>query len=211
MSPCVRIKFCGLTRAQDVAHAVELGVDFIGLVFAARSPRRLDLARAQVLRGLIPKPVQVVALVMDNTAGEIAAIIEAVRPDVIQFHGAETDHFCTSFGLPFFKAIALGGPVAPDPGERALHWPSARALLFDGHGAGEPGGSGQTFDWKLLARGIHQPFLLAGGLHPGNLARAISTARPWGVDVSSGIESAPGIKSRARMEAFVAAARRMDA
>jgi phosphoribosylanthranilate isomerase len=114
--------------------------------------------------------------------------------------------FCASFGRPFWKAIAMGG----DPHAalaRLPDYPSAQAFLFDGHAAGEPGGSGQRFDWSLLPRASDRPFLLAGGLDSGNVALAIDTAGPWGVDVSSGIESAPGEKSGAKMRAFVEAVR----
>lgn len=201
-----RVKFCGLTRNRDVAGAAALGVDHIGLVFAARSPRRLDLDAARVLRAAVPAQMQVVVLTMDNPADEVAAIVAAVSPDILQFHGAEDDAFCHQFGLPYWKAIAMGA----DPGAalRTLHaWPRAAAFLFDGHAAGEPGGGGARFDWTTLPAALDRPFWLAGGLDAGNVGQAIAIAHPAGVDVSSGIESAPGIKSAERMRAFVDAAR----
>ncbi|KAB8196924.1 N-(5'-phosphoribosyl)anthranilate isomerase [Lysobacter maris] len=205
-----RIKFCGLTRPEDVDLAVALGVDFIGLVFAARSPRRLDPVAGAALRARIPDRIATVALLMDASATEVGAVVETVRPDLLQFHGAEPDAFCAGFGLPFWKAIAMGG----DP-DRALaglgSFPHAAAFLFDGHAAGEPGGGGQRFDWARLPDTLERPFLLAGGLDAGNVARAIATARPWGVDVSSGIEQSPGLKDAARMRAFVEAVRCADA
>lgn len=208
--PRTRIKFCGLTRPADLDLAVELGIDCVGLVFAARSPRRLDPGQGAALRKRIPEGIAAVALVMDNPAAEIAAIIEQVRPDLMQFHGAEPDAYCAGFGLPFWKAVAMGG----DP-EAALarlgDFPHAAAFLFDGHAAGEPGGSGQRFDWHRLPARLDRPFLLAGGLDADIIPRAIATARPWGVDVSSGIEDAPGQKNAAKMRAFVDAVRRADA
>ena len=207
--PHTRIKFCGLTRAEDVRLAVELGVDYVGLVFAPRSPRKLLLGQARMLRELVPEEIAVVALAMDNTAADIEAVLENVRPDLLQFHGGEDDAFCAGFGVPFLKAIAMGGG-AEEATVVATGFPSAHGYLLDGHAQGEQGGSGQRFDWKRVPR-LDKPVLLAGGLSSENVATAIRTARPWGVDVSSGIESAPGIKHPERMRLFLDEARRADA
>jgi phosphoribosylanthranilate isomerase len=204
-----RIKFCGLTRAEDVRLAVELGVDYIGLVFAPHSKRRLSVEQARGLRALVPEEIAVVALVMDNATTDIQAIIEHVKPDLLQFHGSEDDVFCRAFGVPFLKAIAMGSEDE-DALARIAEFPNAYGYLLDGHGKGEQGGSGQRFDWKRVPR-LDRPVLLAGGLSSENVAAAIRTARPWGVDVSSGIESAPGIKNPDRMRMFVDEARRADA
>ena len=204
-----RIKFCGLTRAEDVRLAVELGVDFIGLVFAPHSWRRLLLGQARMLRELVPEEIAVVALVMDNPSAEIDALIDNVRPDLLQFHGGESDTFCSQFGLPFLKAIAMGREDE-DALARAAEFPGAYGYLLDGHGKGEQGGSGQRFDWGRVPQ-LAKPVLLAGGLSNENVAIAIRTARPWGVDVSSGIESVPGIKHPERMRQFLDEARRADA
>ena len=204
-----RIKFCGLTRAEDVRLAVELGVDYIGLVFAPRSSRKLLLGQARMLRELVPEEIAVVALAMDNTAAEVEAILENVRPDLLQFHGMEDDAFCAGFGTPFLKAIAMGGG-AEDAVGLAAGFPSAQAYLLDGHAQGEQGGSGRRFDWKRAPREFGKPFFLAGGLSADNVALAIRTVRPWGVDVSSGIESSPGVKNADRMRHFIDEARRAD-
>ncbi|NDK38670.1 phosphoribosylanthranilate isomerase [Pseudoxanthomonas gei] len=203
-----RIKFCGLSRAEDVRLAVELGVDYLGLVFAPRSPRKLLLGHARMLRDLVPEEIAVVALVMDNPRADVEALVEAVHPDLLQFHGAETDAFCSGFGVPYLKAIAMGG-TDEDAAALAAGFPGAYGLLLDGHGAGEQGGSGRRFDWRRVPQ-LDKPVLLAGGLSSENVATAIHTARPWGVDVSSGIESSPGIKSADRMRTFVDEARRAD-
>jgi len=208
-----RIKFCGLTRSEDAACAAALGIDYLGLVFAARSPRRITLDAARRLRERIPDTVNVIALMMDQPEAEVRAVIAAIGPDVVQFHGSEADAFCAGFGVPFWKAIAMGGSVRRGLDEIA-RYPSAAGFLLDGHAAGEPGGSGQRFDWSAIST-THADtparIVLAGGLDAHNVARAIHTAAPWGVDVSSGIETAPGIKDPAKMRAFVHAVRRADA
>ncbi len=205
-----RIKFCGLTRAEDVRLAVELGVDYVGLVFAPHSPRRLLLGQARMLRDLVPEEIAVVALVMDNTRTDIEHLVESLQPDLLQFHGAEDDAFATSFGRPYWKAIAMGGQ--DDSVFASLSdYPGANGFLFDGHAAGEQGGSGQRFDWRRMPASTDRPFFLAGGLSPENVGLALRTARPWGVDVSSGIESGPGIKDAEKMRRFVDAARDADA
>lgn len=207
MSTRTRIKFCGLARPEDVDEAVALGVDMIGLVFAVQSPRRLELSVARQLRERIPASIRTVALFMDSPREQIETSIAAVQPDVLQFHGREDEDFCARFGLPYYKAMGMAGVRADDLTRQLARWPSADALLLDGHAAGEPGGSGQGFDWQVLTGRNPPRFLLAGGLDAGNVTRAIELAQPWGVDVSSGIESSPGIKSTERMRAFVQAVR----
>ena len=204
--PHTRIKFCGLTRAEDVRLTVELGVDYLGLVFAPQSPRRLLLGQARMLRDLVPQDIAVVALMMDNARADVEKVVESLRPDVLQFHGGEDDAFCASFGLPFWKAIAMGGQ-AEAAFSAIARYPGASGFLFDGHAAGEQGGSGKRFDWKQMPSALDRPFFLAGGLSPENVGVALQTARPWGVDVSSGIEAAPGIKDAHKMRDFVAAVR----
>lgn len=208
--PHTRIKFCGLTRAEDVRLTVELGVDYLGLVFAPQSPRRLLLGQARMLRDLVPQDIAVVALMMDNARADVEKVVESLRPDVLQFHGGEDDAFCASFGLPFWKAIAMGGQ-AEAAFSAIARYPGASGFLFDGHAAGEQGGSGKRFDWKQMPSALDRPFFLAGGLSPENVGVALQTARPWGVDVSSGIEAAPGIKHADKMRQFVEAVRLADA
>ena len=203
-----RIKFCGLTRPGDVRLAAELGVDAVGFVFAAASPRRLALAQAAALRPAVPPLVDLVALFMDNPGSEVAAVVRQLRPAMLQFHGAEDDAFCRGFGLPFIKTLPMGGAAA-DPLAAVRRFPSAAAFLLDGHGPGEPGGRGGRFDWRQVPA-LGRPVFLAGGLEAGNVAQAIAEAGPYAVDVSSGIESAPGIKDGARMQQFVDEVRRAD-
>lgn len=211
-----RIKFCGMTRVEDALAAAALGVDAIGLIFAARSKRRLALEVAAGIREALPPFVTSVALFMDNDADEVRAMIERVRPTVLQFHGGEDDAFCAAFGLPYLKAVAMGGDSnrnsgGEDPATLIARWPRAAAFLFDSHAKGEAGGSGRTFDWARVPAGFARPFLVAGGLTPDNAFEAIRATGCWGVDVSSGIEGeTPGIKDIAKMRRFVAEVARAD-
>ena len=210
-----RIKFCGLTRPGDVRLASELGVDAIGFVFAPGSPRRLEAEEARAMRNALEPLVDVVALFMDNPAEDVREVVRQVRPSLLQFHGGEDDAFCRSFGVPYLKAIPLGDGVPP--GERAafarnlqLRYPGAAVFLFDGHAAGAQGGAGRRFDWASIPTGLNKPFVLAGGLEPGNVFDAIQATLPWGVDVSTGIESEPGLKDGDKMRRFVEEVRRAD-
>lgn len=206
-----RIKFCGLTRAGDVRLASELGVDAIGFVFVPDSARYVRAEDARVMRGALAPLVDAVALFRDNPAEDVRNVIKLVRPSLLQFHGSEDDAFCRSFGTPYLKAIAMGNGA--DPGDATalqLRYPAAAALLFDGHGGDVQGGNGNRFDWSRIPTGLLKPFVLAGGLSPDNVFDAIQKTLPWGVDVSTGIESAPGIKDGERMRRFVEEVRRAD-
>ena len=204
-----RIKCCGMTRVGDALLAAQLGADAIGLVFTARSKRRVTLAQADAIMAALPPFVATVALFMDDEPGLVRQVLDSVRPTLLQFHGNESDAWCAQFGQPFLKAVAMGEGAAALP--RLQQYPHAAGLLLDGHAAGAVGGSGQTFDWSLLPRGLAQPLILAGGLHAGNVGEAVRAVRPWAVDVASGVESAPGIKDPGRLEAFIRAVRAADA
>lgn len=203
-----RIKFCGLVRPGDVRLAVELGVDALGVVFAPASPRRVELAAVGALRQAVPPLVDVVALFMDNPGSEVAQAIRALRPTLLQFHGREDDTFCRGFGLPFIKTLPMGAG-AEQAALARKRYPSAGAFLLDGHGPGQPGGRGERFDWTRVPA-LGRPVFLAGGLSAANVGEAIRAARPYAVDVSSGIESAPGRKDGEKMQQFVDEVRRAD-
>jgi phosphoribosylanthranilate isomerase len=198
-----RIKCCGMTRIEDALLAAQLGADAIGVVMTAHSKRQVSLAQAKAIVDAMPPFVTTVALCMDDDAGFVQEVIDVVRPSLLQFHGAESDEWCKQFGHPYLKAIAMA------EGAAALYQlrdhPHAAGLLLDGHGLGEPGGSGKRFDWSLMPRDLKQPLILAGGLTAANVAAAIRIAQPWAVDVSSGIESAPGIKDPVKLRDFIAA------
>lgn len=204
-----RIKCCGMTRVEDALLAAQLGADAVGVVFTARSKRQVTLLRAREIVAALPPFVATVALFMNDTAGLVRQVLDEVRPTLLQFHGDEDDRWCAQFGHPFLKAVAMGDGAAAL--SRLHDYPHAAGLLLDGHGAGEAGGSGKAFDWSLLPSDLAQPLILAGGLHPGNVADAVYATRPWAVDVASGIESAPGVKDPERLTAFIHAVRVADA
>lgn len=198
----VRIKICGITRLADAQAAADLGADAIGLVFASASRRRLEpAAAAEICRGL-PPLVSRVGLFVDPEAEVVHAAMEQVGLNWLQFHGSEPAVFCRSFGLPYIKSVAMGAGGAPDYDAH----PDAAALLLDSHAAGGSGGTGRAFDWNAVAPPA-RPWILAGGLDADNVARAIATLAPPAVDVSSGVETSPGIKDHSRMREFIQAVR----
>lgn len=205
-----RIKFCGMTRMDDIRAASDLGVDAVGLVFAERSRRRVSLDQATALREAIPPLVDAVALFMDNPADEVRDVIARLHPSLLQFHGSESAAFCEQFGWPYLKSVGMGGQVAADVVAQIDAHPRAAGFLLDSHAPGAVGGTGQRFDWTHIPSVEGRPLLLAGGLTPENVAQAVRSTRVWGVDVSSGIESAPGSKDAALMHRFVAAVRAAD-
>jgi phosphoribosylanthranilate isomerase len=202
-----RIKFCGMTRSQDLAIAAQLGVDAIGFVLVPKSPRFIGAARAAELRRSLPASVSVVVLFQDADSLFVHESIRTIRPAVLQFHGNEDAKFCAGFGLPYMKAVSMHG--AQDLPSMASRHPDAIALLLDSHPAGGLGGTGHRFDWDAITS-VDKPIVLAGGLDAGNVGAAIGRVRPYGVDVSSGIESAPGVKDSAKMRAFVNSVRAAD-
>ncbi len=206
-----RIKFCGMTRAGDIRLASELGVDAVGFIFARESRRRVAPSEARAMRQAIAPLVDVVALFQNNGREEVREVLRAVRPTVLQFHGDEDDGFCRSFNLPYLKAIAMGGNAEVSARGLQQLYPHAAGFLFDSHSAGGSGGTGVAFDWSQIPPGMQRPYLLAGGIRPENVYEAVIATRPWGVDVSSGIESAPGLKDGDRMRRFVEEVRRADA
>ena len=203
-----RIKCCGMTRVEDALLAAQLGADAVGVVLTARSKRRVTLEQAQGIVRALPPFVSSVVLLMDDEASFVREAIDAIQPDLLQFHGAESDDWCAQFGRRYLKAIAMGEGAAALPSLR--RYPGASGLLLDGHGLGEAGGSGKSFDWSLMPRELMQPLILAGGLTPANVAEAMRIAKPWGLDVASGIESSPGIKDARKLADFIAAVRRAD-
>jgi phosphoribosylanthranilate isomerase len=199
-----RVKICGITRPGDARAAAEAGADAIGLVFYPPSPRFLSVDRALEIRDALPPFVQTVALFVNPDAAQVAQVMGRLRPAMLQFHGEETPRFCDEFGLPYIKACRVKPGV--DLLEYLRPFSRAAAWLLDSH-VEEYGGVGESFDWSLAPAVRERPLVLSGGLVPGNVAEAIRRVRPWGVDVSSGVESAKGIKDAVKIAAFVAEVR----
>lgn len=196
----VRVKICGITRVEDALAAASAGFDAVGLVFVGRSRRSVKLARAREICRALPPFVTRVGLFMDAEAAEVQRTLAEVPLDWLQFHGDESQAFCRQFGRPWIKALAMGGEERPDVDAHA----EADALLLDSHGGGKMGGSGQTFDWQAIPA-LPRPWVLAGGLHPGNVAEAVRRLKPDAVDVSSGVERSPGIKDVNLINEFIEA------
>lgn len=204
-----RVKICGITRAEDARAAARAGADAIGLVFYPPSPRYLSGERALEIRDALPPFVQTVALFVNPDAAQVAQVIGRVRPSLLQFHGEETPEFCAQFGMPFVKAYRVrAGAAGGDALEYLRAFSRAAAWLLDSH-VPEYGGVGESFDWSLVPA-TDKALILSGGLAPANVAAAIRRVRPWGVDVSSGVESAKGIKDAAKIAAFMAEVRNAD-
>ena len=161
------------------------------------------------MRNALAPLVDAVAVFADNSADEVREAVRQVRPTLLQFHGSEDDGFCRGFGVPWVKAIPMGLGESESATALQLRYPGAAGFLFDSHGR-EPGGSGRIFDWNRVPAGLNRPAMLAGGLTPDNVFDAIVATMPWGVDVASGVESAPGIKDGDRMRRFVEEVRRAD-
>lgn len=184
---------------------MQAGADALGFVFTPRSKRCVQADKAPALVSAVPAFVCRVGLFMDQGAEEVLQVLGRVRLNLLQFHGSETAEFCEQFGLPYIKAIGMG--AEHESGDICAAYPGACGVLLDSHEPGHAGGTGHVFDWNRIPA-LDKPLVLAGGLNPGNVARAVRAARPWAVDVSSGVEDAPGIKNHERMREFINEAKR---
>lgn len=196
-----RVKMCGITRPQDGIAAAEAGADAIGLVFYAKSPRHVVIEQAASIVRALPPFVSTVALFVNPALDEVEAVMRQVRPDVLQFHGEESPEFCRAFGAPYLKAARVRPQT--DLLQFAALYADAQGLLLDAWNEAAHGGTGERFDWNLIPANLPKPVILAGGLTPANARLAVETVHPWAVDVSSGIESAKGIKDAALIAAFM--------
>jgi phosphoribosylanthranilate isomerase len=205
MSP-VRSKICGITRIEDALAAAHAGADAIGLVFFARSPRMVSVQRAREIIAALPPFVTTVGLFVDASRCEIGEILDAVPLDLLQFHGGESPADCEGHGRPYIKALRV--KAGDDLLAQTTRFSSASGILLDAYVEGVAGGTGKIFDWQLIPADLPKPVILAGGLTVQNVAQAIAQVRPYGVDVSGGVEAAKGVKDHEKMRAFLSEVRR---
>ncbi|TRZ64770.1 MAG: phosphoribosylanthranilate isomerase [Rhodocyclaceae bacterium] len=203
-----RIKICGITRAEDLHSAADLGVDALGFVFYPSSPRYLTAEQAARLVNQVPPFVTSVGLFVNADPVMVSRMLQSVPLQMLQFHGDEDAAYCAQFGRPYIKAARMRPGL--DLVEYATSFPDARGLLLDSFVEGY-GGAGQVFDWRLIPDRLPLPLVLSGGLEASNIEIAIRAVRPWAVDVSSGVETGKGIKDAAKIAAFITGVRNADA
>lgn len=202
-----RVKICGITRVEDALAAARAGADAIGLVFYSRSPRFVTCKVAAEICASLPPFVTTVGLFVNADRQAIEEVLTSVPLDLLQFHGDETPEQCDRHGRPWIKAVRMKDDV--DLHQCARQYHRAAGLLVDSYVPGVPGGTGETFNWGRLPDDLSLPLVLAGGLHPGNVAEAVTQVRPWAVDVSGGVEldtvqgRLGGIKDASKIRAFI--------
>lgn len=200
-----RVKICGITRVEDADAAINAGADAVGLVFDPHSPRCVTVEQARAVADVVPPFIALVGLFVNADGTRVRAVLQGVRLNLLQFHGDETPEQCRLYDRPYIKAIRMRAGV--DLHNEARRYSDASGLLLDSYAADRVGGSGQAFDWSRVPAGLATPVVLAGGLTPENVGAAIRRIRPSAVDVSSGVESANGIKDHGKIAAFIAAVR----
>jgi len=212
-----RVKICGITSVDDALAAIDAGADALGLVFYKPSSRYVNPQVAAEILAKVPAFVTTMGLFVDASEAEILSTLAVAPVDFIQFHGNESVAQCESIGRPYIKALRVGSEQGGLYGQKLRskmnEFKSARGLLLDTYQKGVPGGTGERFDWDLVPEPGSQDkqyIVLAGGLNPKNVGGAIATVRPYAVDVSGGVESAPGRKDAVRIRAFLDAVRKAD-
>ena len=204
-----RVKICGITSVADGLAAARQGADAIGLIFHPPSPRRVTLGRAAEIAAGLPPFVARVAVFVNPSPEHVAEVVAACRLSLLQFHGEETPVFCRSFGIPYLRAVRVKSGV--DLLESLAAYEDAAGWLLDAYRDDLYGGTGEAFDWNLIPQRLARPVILSGGLDAQNVGEAVRRVRPWAVDVSSGVESAKGVKDERLIAAFIAGVRNADA
>jgi phosphoribosylanthranilate isomerase len=204
-----RVKICGITSVADGLAAARAGADAIGLIFHPPSPRLVTLGRAAEIAAGLPPFVARVAVFVNPSPEHVAEVVAACRPGLLQFHGEETPMFCRSFGIPYLRAVRVRSGV--DLLESLAAYEDAAGWLLDAYRDDLYGGTGEAFDWNLIPQRLARPVILSGGLDAQNVGEAVRRVRPWAVDVSSGVESAKGVKDERLIAAFIAGVRNADA
>ena len=207
MTKRTRVKICGLTRRQDVELALELGADAVGFVLWPGSPRRVDLNLLKLLIQDLPPFAVTVGLLVNAPRRDIDLLLNTVPLSLLQFHGDESPEDCSGFEIGYLRAARMRPGL--DLIEFGNCFRHAKALLLDTH-APSYGGTGKVFDWSLIPAGLAPRVVLSGGLNAQNVAEAVARVRPYAVDVSSGVEAAPGIKDPQRMRQFFEEVARAD-
>lgn len=203
-----QIKICGFTQSADAVRAVELGADTLGLVFYPPSSRNITIEQAQAIVAAVPPFTSLTALFLNAEHAEIEKVLAAVPVSLLQFHGTESLEFCQSFNRPWLKSVSMQSTA--DLSDYCAAYEGARGFLLDSNAAGAAGGSGHVFDWSLIPANINAPLVLAGGLDVENVRQAVLTVQPCAVDVSTGVESAKGIKDTDLMRRFIAEVKAAD-
>lgn len=201
----IRIKICGITSVADGLAAVRAGAHAIGLVFYSKSPRAVTLEQATEIAAALGPFVTLVGLFVDAEPEFVRAAAAVAGLQLLQFHGDESREYCEQFQRPYMKAIRMRPEL--DVVAAINEYPSASGILLDAYRPGIPGGTGETFDWQRVPAQSLRPLVLAGGLTPANVAAAIRATGVYGVDVSGGVESAPGKKDKEKIDQFIHNAR----
>ncbi len=204
----VKVKICGITNFADAMAAVEAGADALGFVFYDQSPRSVSVEAAAILIRQLPPFIMKVGVFVNAPEDLVVSAIRECGLNLLQFHGEESPEYCLQFGLMSMKAFRIRDATSL----QALLDYHTDAWLLDAYAPDKPGGTGETFNWDLAleAQGWGRPIFLAGGLTPENVAEAVRRAQPYGVDVSSGVEAAPGRKDPDKVKAFIQAAKSVE-
>ena len=200
-----RVKICGITRIEDALTAIRLGANAIGFIFWDKSTRYIDPKEARKIVMALPPFVTVVGVYVNPSSEWVEETCSIAGLNLLQFHGDELPEFCSQFLLPYIKAVRIRSGI--DLLQYAAQYSSSNGLLLDSYVEGVPGGTGRTFEWSLIPENLSLPLIVSGGLYPKNVCEAIREAKPWAVDVSSGVEVTKGIKDADKIAAFMTGVR----